>query len=62
MQLPYSNELNTGYLAVYEEFNKCAKEHINNEEIKYRLYREGLSEGEFADGLESVVLPVYKAA
>ncbi len=47
---------------VHEEFDKCAKEHINNEEVKYRLFREGLTEADFASGLESVVLPVYKAA
>ncbi len=48
--------------AVHDEFVKCAKEHINNEEVKHRIYREGLSRDEFATGLESVVLQVYKAA
>lgn len=48
--------------SVHEEFDKCAKEHINNEEVRYRIYRNGLSKAEFTAGLESVVLPVYKAA
>ena len=50
------------YDSVHKEFDKCAKEHINNDEIRYRIYREGLSADEFAGGLESVILPVYKAA
>ena len=50
------------YDEVHKEFEKCAKEHINNDEIRERIYREGLSLAEFADGLESVVSPVYKAA
>ena len=48
--------------AIHKEFDKCAKEHINNDEIRYRIYREGLSKDEFAVGLESVVSPAYKAA
>ena len=50
------------YDAVHKEFYKCAKEHINNEEVRYRIYRDGLSLNEFAGGLESVIQPVYKAA
>ena len=30
------------YEAVWNEFKKCAKEHLNNPEIGHRLYREGL--------------------
>lgn len=50
------------YDSVHKEFDKCAKEHINNDEVRYRIYREGLSVDEFTGGLESVILPVYKAA
>lgn len=50
------------YDLVHKEFDKCAKEHINNDEVRYRIYREGLSVEEFRKGLESVILPVYKAA
>ena len=47
---------------MHKEFDKCAKEHINNDEVRYRIYREGPSVDEFRKGLESVILPVYKAA
>ena len=50
------------YEAVHKEFDKCAKEHINNDEIRYRIYREGLTKDQFSAGLESVVSPAYKAA
>ena len=50
------------YDSVHMEFDKCAKEHINNDEVRYRIYREGLSLNEFAGELESVIQPVYKAA
>ena len=45
-----------------EEFEKCAKEHLNNMEIQGRLYRQGLSEKEFSERLEEVMLPVYQSA
>ncbi len=50
------------YGVVRDAFEKCAKEHINNDEVRYRIYRENLKESEFAKGLESVVLPAYNAA
>jgi hypothetical protein len=50
------------YDAVHKEFDKCAREHLNNEDVKYRLYREGLSKAEFTVGLEDVIKPVYTAA
>ena len=50
------------YDAVHREFEKCAKEHINNEDIRYRVYREGLDFAQFAKELESVILPVYQSA
>jgi len=55
-------ELIWTYDVVHKEFEKCAREHLNNEDIRYRLYREGLSKSEFAVGLEDVVKPVYTAA
>ena len=48
--------------AVRSEFNKCAREHLNNPEIEHRLYRQGLSSGEFKNQLEEVVYPIYLAA
>jgi len=50
------------YESVHDEFNKCAKEHINSDDIRYRVYREGLQFNEFAYGLESVLRPVYQSA
>ena len=50
------------YDAVHREFEKCAKEHINNDEIRYRVYRQGLEFPEFAGELQSVILPLYQSA
>ena len=49
--------------AVRKEFDKCAREHLNNEEIEYRLYRqEGLEREPFANMLADIIRPVYNAA
>ena len=50
------------YEAVHKEFEKCAKEHINNDDIRYRVYRQGLDFSTFAGELQSVILPVYESA
>ena len=50
------------YENVHLEFDRCAKEHINNEEIRHRIYRNGLSLEAFSNELASVVLPVYNSA
>ena len=47
---------------IHKEFEKCAKEHINSDDIKYRVYRQGLEYNEFAGELESIILPVYQSA
>ena len=47
---------------IHKEFNKCAKEHINNEDIQQRLYGEGFTFEEFAGRLKTVIQPVYNAA
>ncbi len=39
-----SYELTWEYPEVHKAFDKCAKEHLNNPEIKYKLYQRGLSE------------------
>ncbi len=44
------------------EFESCAKEHLNNLDIRRKLYREGLSEEMFRYGLQDVVYPVYLSA
>lgn len=58
----FSYEMMYQYDAVRELFEKCAKEHLNSEEIKYRLYRENLSYEEFSGVLEEVISPVYQSA
>ena len=50
------------YDKVQAEFQSCAREHLNNPEIEYRLYREGLNRDEFFDQLVKVVRPVYLSA
>lgn len=50
------------YDSIHDEFNKCAKEHINNDDVRYKVYRKGLTINEFSKELESVLLPVYNAA
>ena len=57
-----SYELMWKYDRVHAEFEKCAKEHINNANIRYRIYRKDLTYPQFAAELKSVLLPVYQAA
>ena len=55
-----SYELMWEYPGIYAAFEKCAREHLNNQEIKYKLYQKNLSEAEFSGRLEDVLLPVYQ--
>ena len=57
-----SYELMWEYPGIYAAFEKCAREHLNNQEIKYKLYQKNLSEAEFSGRLEDVLLPVYQSA
>lgn len=57
-----SYELMWKYPKIHAAFEKCAKEHLNNQEIRHRLYQEGLSETDFSGRLEEVMLPVYQSA
>ena len=50
------------YPAIHTAFEKCAKEHLNNQEIKHKLYQKGLSEVEFSRRLKDVMFPVYQSA
>ena len=50
------------YPEIHTAFEKCAREHLNNQEIRHKLYQQGLSEREFSERLEEVILPVYKSA
>lgn len=55
-QLMWKNDI------VHKEFEKCAKEHINSDDIRYRVYRRGLEYPVFAEELKSIILPVYQSA
>jgi len=50
------------YDQLQDEFKKCAREHLNNPEIKERLYRENLDATTFKGQLQEIVYPVYQAA
>ncbi len=50
------------YDVVHKEFEKCAREHINSDDIKYRVYRQGMEYLEFTKELKSIILPVYQSA
>ncbi len=47
---------------VSDAFEKIAKYHLNNDEIRRSLYCDGLSENEFGERLHNVIYPVYNAA
>lgn len=47
---------------VHCEFEKCAQEHLNNEQIRRRLYIPGLEKEEFGARLAEVIWPVYQSA
>ena len=43
-------------------FDKCVRENLNSEDIKYRLYHPGQSRDHFIGQLEDVLTPVYNSA
>lgn len=47
---------------IHKEFEKVAKNHVNSDDVWYRLYRENVELNEFAGELQTVLLPVYKSA
>lgn len=55
-------ELTWTYDRIHKEFENCLKEHINNDDVKGKLYRKSLAKTEFADNLRSIMLPVYESA
>lgn len=57
-----SYEMIWKYEFVYKEFDKCAREHINSDEIRRKIYRKGLMFNEFAGGLEEALHPIYLSA
>ncbi len=55
-ELKETNEL------IAHEFDRVAPYHLNNPDIRNRLYTSGLSKGEFVNRLEHVMKPVYESA
>lgn len=47
---------------IHKRFDKCLDEHVNSDEVRRKLYREGLSREEHHDELSQIVLPSYNAA
>ena len=58
----FSYEMMWKYDSVHSEFEKCAKEHLNNEDVKRRVYRKGMTFSEFSASLEEVIQPIYQSA
>ena len=58
----FSYEMMWKYDSVHSEFEKCAKEHLNNEDVKRRVYRKGMTFSEFSSSLEEVIQPIYQSA
>ena len=58
----------TAYITAYDFpkiqklYNDCLKEHVNSEDIRYKLYRPSIPREEFYFNLEGIVRPVYEAA
>ena len=57
-----SYQLMWQYDRIHKEFDKCAKKHINSDDVRYHVYRPGLSLSEFSKELEDIILPVYQSA
>ena len=50
------------YALIAQEFNKIAPYHLNNQEIRNKLYADGLDRNSFIGRLEHVIKPVYESA
>ncbi|MEA4921869.1 MAG: HNH endonuclease domain-containing protein [Eubacteriaceae bacterium] len=43
-------------------FKICEKVHINSNDVRIKLYRSGISAGEFSENLKTLMMPVYDSA
>lgn len=57
-----SYEMMWEYPGIHKEFEKCALEHLNDQEIRRKLYQKDLSQEQFISRLHEVVYPVYQSA
>ncbi|MDE6433525.1 MAG: HNH endonuclease [Lachnospiraceae bacterium] len=58
----FSYEMIWKYDAVRDEFEKCAREHLNDDMVRRKIYREGQDFASFSNALEETVQPVYQSA
>lgn len=47
---------------LHKVVTKCMKEHLNDEDIRYRLYRSNQTKEHFGNQLKEIILPAYESA
>lgn len=58
----FSYEMIWKYDAVRDEFEKCAKEHLNDDMVRRKIYHAGQDFASFSNALEETVQPIYQSA
>lgn len=57
-----SYEMMWEYDAVHDAFEVCAKEHLNDDAVRRKIYRKGRDLASFSNALEEIVQPIYQSA
>ena len=57
-----SYEMMWEYDAVHDAFEVCAKEHLNDDAVRRKIYRKGRDLASFSNVLEEIVQPIYQSA
>lgn len=57
-----SYEMMWKYDALHNEFEKCAKEHLNDNMVRRKIYQKGQDFISFSGALEEILQPVYQSA
>ena len=57
-----SYEMMWEYDAVHDAFEVCAKEHLNDDAVRRKIYRKGRDLASFTNALEEIVKPIYHSA
>lgn len=47
---------------MHDEFEKCAKEHLNDSAVRRKIYQKGQSFESFSGALREILQPVYQSA
>lgn len=58
----FSYEVMWKYDALHDEFEKCAKEHLNDSAVRRKIYQKGQSFESFSGALREILQPVYQSA